>query len=102
MKKIMFALIATASIQSFAASQYITTQVCNTGESGIECQNVTYKKRAPSAPTQAEEICLGGEVGAVECATNGKVPKFFQKIQDWADKNGFTPVEQDNGTGGPS
>lgn len=51
MKKIIFSMIAAASLN--ASAKYVTVQVCNQGESGVECRTVTYKQKTPSAVAPA-------------------------------------------------
>lgn len=101
MKKIVFALIAAVSI-SATASQYVTVQVCDGGESGTQCRTVTYKVRPASAPRVVACTIPAGEAGEQPCPTNYGVPGWLKSLNKAFADRGFTaPPVDDSLVGGP-
>lgn len=98
MKKIIFAIVAAVSIN--ASAEYVTVEVCNLGESSDRCEMVTYKVRAPSAPTAYVEQCPVGDTGYGPCAKVYGVPTWLKKLNAHFVKKGFKTVEEDIYGGG--
>ena len=98
MKKIIFAIVAAVSIN--ASAEYVTVEVCNRGESSDQCEMVTYKVRAPSAPTPYVEQCPVGDTGYGPCAKVYGVPTWLKKLNAHFAKKGFKAVEEDIYKGG--
>ncbi len=100
MKMFLFTIVATAAIN--ASASYVTVQVCDGGESGTVCHNVTYKVRPASPAQQVKETCTAGESGfEVPCNQNAHVPKWLAKLNQALLDAGFTaPVENPYVNGG--
>ena len=91
MKKILFSLIAAASIN--ASAEYVTVEVCD--QSGdpayTTCKTVTYKVR-PESPAQpaGPEMCPGYSE-PVPCPTEYGVPGWLQDLNQWFIDHGAQP-----------
>ncbi len=72
MKKLALAFLVSAPMMASAASQYVTVEVCDGGESGTLCRTVTYKVRPASKPEVVECKMSHGEAGEVPCLTEGQ------------------------------
>ena len=95
MKSIVMSLVLAASISAIA-SEYVTEKVCdNNNEAGIEmCRQVTYLKRAPSAPVAYTCTQLIGEANlVVACPTSYKIPAILISINNWFKAHGATERE---------
>lgn len=88
MKSIIFALVAAVSIS--ASAEYVTVEVCNLGEAGDRCEMVTYKVRAPNAPTPYVETCTIGDTSVGPCATVYGVPTWLKNLNAYFINKGFT------------
>ena len=96
MKFLMLALAAVASIASVsmtastaeAKTVYVTEKVCTGGESGTECQLVTYKVR-PASGKVTVAGCQSPELDVTPCApaANG-VPAWLQAFNSWFGNRG--------------
>ncbi len=95
MKKIIFAIVAAASIN--VSAEYVTVTVCDRGENGNRCETITYKKRAPSAPVPQVETCYEGEnQRPVACNQNAHVPNWLKKLNEALLNAGFTAPKEDD------
>ncbi len=101
MKNVLFALVASFAINASAA-QYVTVTVCDGGESGQQCREVTYKVRPPSAPVKEECTIPHGEAGTQPCPKKYGVPGWLKKLNQWAIDHGLEANEPDDSLiGGP-
>ncbi len=103
MKKLFVALSLILSSTAMAG-QYVTVNVCDGGESGVECRTVTYKVRPATATSKAQvEDCkvLGGEAGSVPCASAYGVPAWLKRLNESFSRFGGKPVDQFEIVGGP-
>ena len=99
MKSIIFAIVAAASIS--ASAKYVTVTVCDRGENQNRCETISYKVRAPSAPTPFVEQCPVGDTGYGPCAKVYGVPTWLKKLNaHFADKGFKTPAQEDIYKGG--
>ena len=95
MKKVIMSIVALAAINATAA-QYVTVQVCDGGESGTICRNVTYKVRPASAPVLVKETCIIGENSEGPCPKVYGVPNWLQRLNQAFLDAGFTaPTTKD-------
>ena len=104
MKKLFVALSLMLSSTAMAGGSYVTVNVCNGGESGVECRTVTYKVR-PATPTSKAQVedcqVLSGEAGSVPCATAYGVPAWLKRLNESFARFGGKPVDQFEIVGGP-
>ncbi|CAN5590682.1 hypothetical protein BH10BDE1_BH10BDE1_34850 [soil metagenome] len=86
MKFLMLSLVAAASIVSVNANAktiLVTEKVCDRGESGMECQMVTYALRPASAPMVVKCVAQG-DVSEVQCAPKAYgVPAWIVRLNNW-------------------
>jgi len=94
MKKLLVALALMASSTAMAA-KYETVTVCNGGESGDVCHQVTYRVRPASKPEVVKETCIVGEIEG-PCPTKYGVPGWLKRLNEAFARAGFTAPEQDD------
>lgn len=89
----MLALVAVASfaaVNAEAKTVYVTEKVCDRGESGTQCQMVTYKVR-PASGKVTVAGCQSAELDVTPCAPAAYgVPAWIRAFSSWF------------GTGGPA
>ena len=89
MKKLLVALSLVLSSTAMA-SQYVTVEVCDGGESGTMCRTVTYRVRAPSKPEVVKETCMVGEAGEGPCPKVYGVPGWLKRLNEAFARAGFS------------
>lgn len=92
MKFLMLALVAAGSIASVSMAEaktvYVTEKVCTGGESGTECQMVTYKVR-PETGKVTVASCQSAELEVTACAPAAYgVPAWLQAFSNWFGNGG--------------
>lgn len=100
MKSVILATIVLASLSASAA--YVTVTVCNGGESGQQCNTITYKVRdaVPMAPAADQHLNSEDQVVA---PTKYGVPTWLAKLnQALADAGLTAPVQDGSSNGGPN
>lgn len=62
--------------------QVVTVEVCDGGESGVECRTVTYRVRPQSKPEPVKCMVSHGEAHEVPCPKNYGVPKWIKRLNE--------------------
>lgn len=71
----------TAS-RSTDAGQLVTVQVCDGGESGNMCREVTYRVRPEAKPETVKCMVIRGEAEEVPCPKNFGVPNWIKRLNE--------------------
>lgn len=61
--------------------QLVTVTVCNGGESGDICHQVTYRVRQPSKPEATKETCFFGDIEG-PCPISYGVPEWLKRLNE--------------------
>lgn len=93
MKKVLFAIIATAGITASAA-QYVTVRECvNVGDAD-SCQMMNVVVRtATQAGEQTEVLCGYGDVYG-KCPDSFGVPAWLKDLNAWFKNRGFSANDE--------
>jgi len=62
--------------------QLVTVQVCDDGESGTVCHEVTYRVRPKSKPVPFKCTVIAGEAGEAPCPKIFGVPKWLKQLNE--------------------
>lgn len=97
MKQMICALVASAAMAASAAT-YVTVQDCSRGESGMDCQTITYQVRPASPAAAQNEVVLYpiGEAGFAPAPKvhGGWILQSLQSLNKKAASKGFKSVDQ--------
>lgn len=95
MKKLILAAITVASV-SASASQYVTVTVCDRGETGQQCETITYKVReSQGVPAQPYNP---SDEAQVQAPAKSGVPAWLRRLNDaFGNKGGVAPVKCGSG-----
>jgi hypothetical protein len=77
MKTMLIALVTMASVAA-TASQYVTVRVCDRGESGTQCETVTYAVRASDGVS--EEASNSSSEHMVQAPARYGVPAWLRTL----------------------
>ena len=97
----IMSLVALATINASAATQYVTVRVCGQGEIAEQCQMVTYAVRPASPSSPAIVTCPKGELDG-PCPTVTGVPAWLKALNKAFADAGFTAPVTPEVTGGPN
>lgn len=64
------------------AGQIVTVQVCDGGESGTLCREVTYRVRPDVKPEPLKCTVIRGEAEEVPCPKNFGVPNWIKRLNE--------------------
>lgn len=62
--------------------QLVTVEVCDGGESGTMCREVTYRVRPESKPQPIKCTVFRGEAEEVPCPKNTGVPNWIKRLNE--------------------
>lgn len=83
-----------------ARGQLVTVEVCDGGESGTMCRQVTYRVRPQTKAEPVKCTVVQGEALEVPCPKSYGVPKWMKKLNEAFGEH-TTPPPQNDYVGGP-